>query len=126
MQYFRMSTFCQSIFKVLVYVSLIWTGIGTQYTIYTVSFCIIMFQFFAVNMPGVTSQVTLITDSLETGQSVCPGENITFYCTVNLSQTLFWSSDEYIGPDGEQLEFSNHSTIGVRVNSTVNPDTLQY
>ena len=62
--------------------------------------------------------------SLETGQSACPGENITFSCTVNGSQSLSWASDEYIGTGGFLLEFSNHSKKGVPKYGIVNPDTF--
>ena len=74
-------------------------------------------------MPRVTSQVTL-TDSLQPGQSACPKENVIFTCIVRGSRTLSWASDEYIGTGGTQLEFSTADHDGLRVNSTVNPDTF--
>ena len=70
-----------------------------------------------------TSQVTL-TYSLEPGQSACPKENVIFNCIVRESRILLWASDEYIGTDGEQLEFSTADRDGDRMNSSVNQDTF--
>ena len=72
----------------------------------------------------VTSAQVTLTDSLEPGQSACPRETLIFYCTVKGSRILYWSSNEYIGTGGVQLEFSTTDEIGDRKNSSVNPDTF--
>ena len=68
------------------------------------------------------SQVTL-SSTLGMGQSGCPGERVNFTCTVNGSRILSWSSNEYIGSGGLQLEFSTVDKNGSRLDSSVNPDT---
>ena len=68
------------------------------------------------------SQVTL-SSTLGMGKSACLGERINFTCTVNGSRILSWSSNEYIGSNGIQLEFSTFDENGSRINSSVSPDT---
>ena len=60
--------------------------------------------------------------SLETGQSACPEENITFTCIVKGAHSLLWSSDEYIGA-GEELDFTTEDQEGRKKYSDANPDT---
>ena len=70
------------------------------------------------------SQVTLsLSSSLGMGKSACPKEEIKFTCTGNGSRILSWSSNEYIGNNGFQLEFSIFDGNGSRKNSIVRPDT---
>ena len=68
--------------------------------------------------------MTLSLDtSLGMGKSACPKEEINFTCTVNGSRILSWSSNEYFGSNGLQLEFSTSDENGLRINSSVSPDT---
>jgi hypothetical protein len=87
---------------------------------------IILIVFFnsVVIFPSAISQVTLI-DSLGTGINACPGEIVTFTCTVNGSRILSWNSNEYIGGSrsGLQLEFSTLDKVGLRINSSISQDT---
>ena len=46
----------------------------------------------------------ILTTTLSSDRQVCPGEEVIFTCVVQ-GPHLSWSSDEYIGRDGERLEF---------------------
>ena len=65
-------------------------------------------------LPHVTASQVMLEYSLETGQSACPGENITFTCIVNGVHTLSWSSDEYIGTGGALLDFTTEDQEGTK------------
>ena len=71
------------------------------------------------------SKTAVLEYSLETGQSACPGENITFTCIVRGSRILSWSSDEYIGTD-DVVDFTTNDTKGEKryINKTDTYATL--
>jgi hypothetical protein len=50
---------------------------------------------------------------------VCPGEKITFTCATNGS-VVAWISNEYIGINGIQLEFSSRYPVGRNETSMIN------
>ena len=64
----------------------------------------------------------MTTKSLE-GSYVCPGEKIIFTCTTNGS-VVAWISDEYIGINGNQLEFGSADFVGHTVTSITNRNTF--
>ena len=68
------------------------------------------------------SKTVVLEYSLEKGQSACPGENIIFTCIVRESEILKWSSDEYIGINGAELDFNTNDTEG-REKHVNNSDT---
>lgn len=45
-----------------------------------------------------------VNSTLPSDHQVCPGEEVSFTCVVQ-GEILSWSSEEYMGSDGEQLEF---------------------
>ena len=63
-----------------------------------------------------------ITSSLLEGKYACPGREVIFTCATNGSSVLAWSSDEYIGRNGRQLEIT--TSVGHRVTSMVNSNTF--
>ena len=54
----------------------------------------------------------MLSSSLSEGQRVCPGDAISFTCVTNGSASLAWSSDDYIGQGGVQLEFASYHDPG--------------
>ena len=65
-------------------------------------------------LPHATASQVTLEYSLETGQSACPEENITFTCIVKGVHTLSWSSDEYIGTGGTLLPFTTEDQEGTK------------
>ena len=51
-------------------------------------------------------------------QEVCPGDNVTITCDIWDSESIAWSSDEYIGID-RQVNFTFHETGGIQISPTV-------
>lgn len=49
---------------------------------------------------------TVLNSTLSNERCACPGEQVVFTCITRGSHTLVWSSNEYIGSGGYQLEFS--------------------
>ena len=71
-----------------------------------------------------SSQELILLSSLGDGESACPAEKVIFNCTVTESRILIWSSNEYIGTGGIQLEFSTANRIGDKVTSQVNQNVF--
>ena len=69
------------------------------------------------------SEISLRT-SLDNGTRVCPGQEITFTCETIGSSQLIWSSDQYIGIGGAQLQFFSRDTPGLVAASTINSDVF--
>ena len=66
-----------------------------------------------VNSQVVTaSPLIVLSSSLSDGRGVCPGDEVTFTCVTNGSASLAWSSDDYIGRGGIQLEFASYHDPG--------------
>ena len=65
----------------------------------------------------------IITTLLE-GNYSCPGQEIIFTCVTNGSVVVAWSSNEYIGTGGLQLEFTSRDSVGRRITSSSNPSTF--
>ena len=73
-------------------------------------------QFSAVNSQILSSNLT--------GEPLCPGDIATFTCETRGSYILVWSSDEYIGSSGTQLEFLTIDIVGRVLVSPINPNTF--
>ena len=56
--------------------------------------------------------------------NACPGEEVYITCVTRNSLLLLWTSDEYIGPGGIELEFAIFNDIGDTVVSPINPNTV--
>ena len=59
----------------------------------------------------------VLTSTLREGNRVCPGDEVTFTCTIRGSSSLSfiavgWSSPEYITGQGSSLQLSTANTIG--------------
>ena len=61
-------------------------------------------------------KLSIKTPTLYNGSFVCSGDKVTFVCETRGSSTIAWSSEEYIGSGGAQLQFS-----AVGVPSLTNP-----
>lgn len=66
----------------------------------------------------------MINSTLLQGKYACPGQEVIFTCATNGSLVTAWSSEEYIGINGRQLEFITSHPLGHRVTSMVNPNTF--
>ena len=64
----------------------------------------------------------ILTESSKT--TACPGDELTFKCETRGSMILAWSSEEYIGTGGVQLEFTTEDTPGFIQTSDTHPDTV--
>ena len=73
----------------------------------------------AGNVPGVVSNVALISNP-PTTQPICPGVTIEFTCITAESSILLWTSNEYIGVDS-QFQFRTFDPIGT---TRSNGDTI--
>jgi hypothetical protein len=71
---------------------------------------------------GVSAQI--IQSTVPEGEMVCPGQEINFTCVIRGSQTVAWTSDEYIEADGTRLDFATFNTVGDTRTSPVNPNTI--
>ena len=56
--------------------------------------------------------------------NVCPGDEINIICEIKGSRILGWSSDQYIGTGGVQLEFTTSDSAGFQRRSPVNPNAV--
>ena len=63
----------------------------------------------------------MLTSSTE---RFCPGDVISFICNTTGSSILVWTSEEYIGASGSQIEFASIDNIGITKPSLSNPDTV--
>lgn len=112
-------------------VSLIWISGRTDIVNVPHSACKVEVYFLCIitvllhHTTGSQLNVTL-TSTLHAGNISCPRDEIIFTCTISgmRVQTLYWSSNEYIGSSGEQLEFSTSNMVGKRLNSSVDPNTF--
>jgi len=58
----------------------------------------------------------ILTSSVEEGDLVCPGEEVTFTCTVIEQLALAWRNEQYISPRGDIIFASvNQIHVGVPV-----------
>jgi hypothetical protein len=60
----------------------------------------------------VLSQRIISTQPAEL-HNLCPGQEVTITCETRGSQIIAWTSDEYIGRQGVQLEFLSIDPVGV-------------
>ena len=58
------------------------------------------------------------------GLPACPGDVLSFTCVTRDSPILTWSSDQYIGVGGEQLEILSIDSPGTTFVSMVDPSTV--
>ena len=65
-----------------------------------------------------------LSSTLFEGDRACPGAQVNFTCTTSGSLIMAWRSDEYIGPNGAELEFTSADGIGSRMTSSINPNTF--
>ena len=70
----------------------------------------------------ISSPMTLLTGS-PIGK-VCPGQQLTFTCVTNGTSSHAWSSDEYIGEGGIQLEFAAFHSPGHILSNSVSESDL--
>jgi hypothetical protein len=66
----------------------------------------------------------VITSTLLDGNFACPGREVVITCATNTSLVVAWSSDEYIGTGGLQLEVTSIDSVGTRIQSTINPSAF--
>ena len=53
----------------------------------------------------------------------CPGVQVNFTCTTSGSLVMAWSSNEYIGPNNAELEFTSADGVGSKMMSSINPES---
>ena len=66
----------------------------------------------------------ILTSTLLEGNYTCPGQQIIITCATNPSLVVAWSSNQYIGTGGLQLEFTSGDSVGRRIPSSTNPSTF--
>ena len=76
----------------------------------------------------ILSREVELTSSLSEGQFACPGDVVTFTCTIRGSSTLTelviaWNSTDYIG-ENALLHFTTDNTVGSNVSSMINRDVI--
>lgn len=54
-----------------------------------------------------------VESTLHPGLTACPGDRLTFICKTRDSDSLIWSSDEYVNGQSTQLNFTAHDTPGL-------------
>ena len=80
------------------------------------------FYCYTVNSQTATASPLIILSSpLSEGQRVCPRDQITFTCVTNGSASHAWSSDEYIGQGGAQLELASYHDPGRMARNWASP-----
>ena len=67
------------------------------------------------------SKTQVITSTLTDDQRQCPGQPVVFTCVTRGSQTIAWTSLEYIGPAGVRLLLASFDVIGSPIVSQINP-----
>ena len=68
--------------------------------------------------------ITLNSSTLIDGRYACPGQNVTFTCTVTSgTSVLSWRSDQYIGRN-QELQFSAEQKVGDTVGQGTTVATL--
>ena len=72
------------------------------------------FLFFIIAQSSVDVVLTSTLAVGNDGHTAPPGEEIVFTCTTRYSNLLQWSSDEYIGSDGYNIQVFN-GTLGTDV-----------
>ena len=72
-------------------------------------------------LPHAATSRVILKCPLESGKSACPEESLIFTCDVHESDTLVWTSDEYIG-SGFELDFNIYDEVGKRNNSYIDPE----
>ena len=78
-------------------------------------------------MKDVGAQITLKSSpkSSDTGVlHVCPDDEVTFTCETNGSTILAWTSEEYIGTGGSELELTTGNTPGFKLRSNSDHNTV--
>jgi hypothetical protein len=58
--------------------------------------------------------LSIETPQLYNGRFACPDDEITFLCETKGSSTISWSSNEYIGQGGAQLQFAAIEVINTK------------
>ena len=63
-------------------------------------------HFAGIFIPSIVGQTLFIqSPTLYNGNLACSGDEITFFCETRGSSIIAWTSDEYIGQGGAQLQF---------------------
>ena len=76
-----------------------------------------------INFTGSLSSGQMISSMVVDGESVCLGREINFTCQTSGSQSIAWTSSQYIDPDGSRLDFAQFNTVGQTKPSPINPNT---
>ena len=79
----------------------------------------LMYFYVSAIMQTMTCQVLLLE-----GHRACLGREVNFTCMTNGSLVMVWSSDEYIGINGAELEFTSADGVGSTMRSSTNPSTV--
>ena len=97
-----------------------WSSCGT--IILSVKYLLCVYILSAVTQ---SAAVTLTSSSLHQRQLACPGQQLTFTCLVpEGAHVIAWSSEEYIGERGVQIELTHGEGEGYAVNSSSHPTTV--
>ena len=81
-----------------------------------------MYFYVSAIMQIMTCQI--LSSTLLEGQRACPGREVNFTCMTNGSLVMVWTSDEYIGINGAELEFTSADGVGSMMRSSTNPSTV--
>ena len=86
---------------------------------FTVHVCMIIYT------AGVDPRVTL-THNLTDGHVVYDTQRVIFFCTIiaNQATTITWSSDEYIGTEGVDLQLTSDDPLGFSTSNQRDPTTV--
>ena len=71
-----------------------------------------------MSLPLYAAQAVVLNSSVGMRQA-CPGETVTYTCTVNQGFALQWAVDPYIGPARNQIRFTTSTPIGTTVECNV-------
>ena len=69
------------------------------------SVCAVFSVLLSAAIIQVGARIISVNTTLPSDRQVCPGEEVSFICVVQ-GEILSWSSEEYMGRDGERLEFA--------------------
>ena len=64
-----------------------------------------------------------LSSTLLEGERACPGAQTNFTCITSGSLVMAWRSNEYVGPNGAELEFTSADGVGSMMTSTINPES---
>ena len=75
--------------------------------------------FFTSEIPDPVVDCTLSQDRV-----ACPDEQLSFHCEAIDTEIVAWKSDEYVGTNGEEIQFSILEHPGTIKRSTHNPNAI--